>query len=123
MVIRKNDGNVLKWNHTSGAVNSWQETDRDIEFHSRDITPPLRPDGYNARRRGYTVRIPNIARYDSWKPMESITAGLTDSCISSAEQKAASGERFRPGAKEKISLMQMNRKALIIDGEAPVIIT
>ena len=64
--------------------------------------------------------MPVIAIYESWKPADTITAGLMANCTVSAANRTITGFLLRPVI-FAVSLRNMKRNALIIDGDAPVI--
>ena len=77
-VIRKYFGNVPKQYHTTGAVNTWHDSDKAVTFQilramlSLSVLPS---DGYHDLSIGYRTVIPVMARYESWKPADSMISG------------------------------------------------
>ena len=65
--------------------------------------------------------MPNIAEYDSWNPVSVIDKGLAASCINNADQKMLLRLLLLPES-SAASPSRMNRKALVIDADAPVAI-
>ena len=67
---------------------------------------------------GYSRKMPSIARYDSWNPVEEMASGLNTSWMSRAVHQTLSGVLLLPGQFRAISASNMNRKALTIEGDA-----
>ena len=127
LVRRKYFGKVWKVTHTRGAVNIWQLMLRAMASHAlcRRSHPGAFPPmpGYHAFMNGNSVKMPSIARYESWNPMEDTDSGENDSCRSSAVHQTDMAVLRLPGQCRAISVMVMNRKALTMEGDAPVIAT
>ena len=62
-----------------------------------------------------------MARYESWKLAEVMTPGSMAHCIVNAVHSMFTAYAFLP-VSSAVSLRRMKRKALTMDGEAPVII-
>lgn len=63
--------------------------------------------------------MPAIARYESWKLTDDMIPGLIASCIINAVHRTDVPSALRPHI-FAVSLIRMNRKALTIEADAPV---
>ena len=63
--------------------------------------------------------MPHMAKYDSWKLADVMTAGLKAHCTVMEKHRMFTGLAFLP-VMMAVSLSVMNRNALMIDGEEPV---
>ena len=61
-----------------------------------------------------------MARYESWKLADVTTSGFIAHWTVRAKQRILTGRAFLPES-TVVSLRRMNRNALIMDGEEPVI--
>ena len=120
-VMRKYTGKVPNFSQTRGAVKSWHEIESEAMSHIFFVTEKPAGAGYHDFILGKTKVIPAIARYDSWNPADENTDGFSISCMVSAAQSISAGLCGRFSSRE-VSRSSMNRKALTIDGEAPVAI-
>ena len=117
-VRRKYSGNVLKRNQATGAVRIWQETDIAAVSHIL-FTGLFLPASNHPLITGNMKYIPAIAIYESWNPAEVIIPGLTASCTVRAASSMFSGFFFLCVI-FVVSFRSIKRKALVIEGAAPV---
>ena len=96
-VSRKYFGNVWNRIQTTGAVSNWQLTVRAMLVQIFFMGSHLELCGYHPSMMGNIRNIPNVARYESWKPTEVITPGDTHNCIIRAVHRTAMGLLSRPG--------------------------
>ena len=120
-VMRKYTGKVPNFSQTRGAVKSWHEIESEAMSHIFFVTEKPAGAGYHDFILGKTKVIPAIARYDSWNPADENTDGFSINCMVSAAQSISAGLCGRFSSRE-VSRSSMKRKALTIDGEAPVAI-
>lgn len=88
------------------------------ESHIRLITPPLLP-GHRPFSHGDMNAIPAIAAYESWNPTSLDDPGENSSWTNRDVMRIVAMFLLRPVSRA-VSLIRMNRNALVIEAPAPV---